>query len=491
MKRILSVEEMSRADENTIEMGLPSCVLMERAALCVMEEILTGNYDLTRVLVLCGPGNNGGDGAAIARLLAERGILVELFLFGNPQKRSSQLTDQLKLCECYRIPRVEEYQRERYTLVIDAVFGIGLKREISGVLAELFEKINQDELPVIAVDIPSGVDGNSGHVLGSALKCKCTVTFAAGKKGHFLYPGRMYCGEVKIKKIGIPVEDTDGKLHFIEDSDLDKLPKRDANGNKGSFGKLLVIAGSKEICGAAYFSAAAALKSGIGMVKILTHEKNRSPLASLLPEALLECYGEEGPDEDALFRAIQWADGVLAGPGLGTQETGRKILEILLQQIDKPIVFDADALNIISTKEEYWEKQKNKCTITPHAGEMSRLTGKSIREVKENPLETALSYAKEHELVCILKDAATVIAYPNGRAYINRSGCSALATAGSGDVLAGMTAAYRVRFKDSSLPLEALAVHVHGRLGEMAAEEKSESAAIAGDFLDMLKNIRY
>lgn len=490
MKRILTAAQMSAADQAAISMGLPSLVLMERAALSVTEEILSGAYDTSRILVLCGPGNNGGDGAAVARLLAERGIKAEVLMFGNPQKRSEQLKIQLQVCGHYGVPYVQQYVSRRYTLIVDAIFGIGLKREIAGEMADTIEKINTECVPVIAVDISSGIDSDTGHILGCALKAKTTVTFAAGKPGHFLYPGKEYTGDLKICEIGIPVPQTPGGADFqaVEDADLLALPPRLEDGNKGTFGKLLVIAGSEDIFGAAYFTAVAALKCGIGMVKVYTHKKNRTPLATLLPEALIETYADE-PDSDRLAACFEWADGVVIGPGLGRGKAAVKLVYAVQKITDMPVIYDADALNQISRELEfgdYWKAVSHPAVITPHVGEMRWLAKKSIAEIKEDPIGTALTYAREHNVVCVLKDAATVTAYPNGRCFINTSGCSALSTAGSGDVLAGITAGFLLRYANSPLPLEALAVHLHGRCGEIAARKKGKDAAIARDFIEAL-----
>lgn len=494
MNSILTVEEMADADKHAMQMGIPSMVLMERAALSAVDEIIARKYDLSNILILCGPGNNGGDGACIARLLAERGISSDILLFGNPDKRSEQLKIQLKICDFYNINFVSEYQRGRYTLVIDAIYGIGLYRAIEGETSDIIKKINDDTAKVVAVDISSGISGNTGKILGTALLADLTITFAARKIGHCFYPGAAYSGEVVVKNIGIPIQQDRlvNHIYNIEETDLDILPKRDESGNKGTFGKLLIIAGSQNICGAAYLCACAALKCGIGMVMIFTEESNRVPLSVLLPEALITTYKEGAFDAEQLKSSLDWADSVVIGPGLGKSRTAVKIVNSFFNINTLPAVFDADALNIISENSLKGCLGRFSSVVTPHMAEMSRLTGISIAGLKDSPIEAAREYASSNSCVCVLKDARTVIAYPDGRAFINLSGCSALATAGSGDVLSGIIGGYRTRFRmEKDIPIEAISAYLHGKAGENAAELKSSSSVTATDLLTMLEKNNY
>jgi hydroxyethylthiazole kinase-like uncharacterized protein yjeF len=489
MERILTADEMSRSDAYTIQtIGIPSLVLMERAALCVADEITDGNFDTSEVLVVCGSGNNGGDGAAIARILAERGISSKVYIAGNPEKRSEQLKVQIHALEYYGIETVSQIEPGKYTLIVDALFGIGLSREIKGGLAQLIDQINKEKAGKVAVDIASGIDADTGQILGCAVKADLTVTFARRKAGHCIYPGVLYSGETVVREIGIPVfEDSNSsRMYCVEASDMKSLPARDEYGNKATFGKLLVIAGSKNICGAAFFAACAALKSGIGMVKIFTEEPNRTALSVLLPEALIETYDGSGIDRAQLKSSLDWADGVVVGPGLGTGSISAELFKAFCEENTLPAVMDADALNLIAADGSLWEKIRFKSVITPHIGEMSRLTGMTPKDIKASPLKTASDLAEAHDTVCVLKDAVTVTAYPDGRKYINRSGCSALSTAGSGDVLAGILGGMLVRYKECDLPLEAIGVYLHGLLGETAAEHVTASAVTATELLSAI-----
>ena len=488
MKKILTPDEMKGADEAAICLGLPSLLLMERAALSVMQVIEEEELDTSDVCIVCGTGNNGGDGAALARLFAERGKKADVLFPCGTARVSEQMKVQLRLLEYYGVAAVSEYEKGRYTLVIDALFGIGLCREVRGTAAAVIESINEDDAFVLALDIASGLDGNTGKVCGTAVRADMTVTFAAAKRGHFLNDGRAFTGDLHIMEVGIPLEPVKGPdvARAIEDEDLERLPLRDRTGNKGTFGKLLVVAGSAQICGAAYFAAAAALKSGIGMVRIFTHEKNRSALSVLLPEALITGWTEETYTEELLKEAYDWADACVAGPGLSRDETAAAILSDLFDLGTKPLVLDADACNILAEHPELYQKIRAPFIVTPHMGEMKRLAGMSIGEIRSDPVGTAGAFAGKHGCTVVLKDASTITAYPDGAVYINTSGSSALATAGSGDVLSGLVGSFVLRYGGCGLPVEAMAVHYHGRLGEAAAEELTEDAVTAGSLVEYL-----
>ena len=280
---------MSRADAYTIdEIGISSDTLMERAALAVYDEIKKRRLNTAQTLIVCGSGNNGGDGAAVARLLAEDKVIPDVLMIGNPEKRSPQLKAQLHALEYYGVNYISDFDDNKYTLIIDAIFGIGLSRDIEGHTAELINKINTQSAYKLSIDISSGIDGSTGAIRGTAVKANLTVTFAAAKIGHLIYPGILYSGETVVKNVGIPADKIidDGLIYHIEDNDIKNLPTRDEYGNKATFGKLLIIAGSRDICGAAYFAAAAALKSGAGMVRIITDQKNRDALCTLVPRRL-------------------------------------------------------------------------------------------------------------------------------------------------------------------------------------------------------------
>ena len=488
MFKVLTADVMSSADHFTIEKGIPSLVLMERAALSVLRVIEENELDLSKVLIVCGTGNNAADGAALARLIAEQGEQPTLWLTGNPDKYSPEMQLQLAVLREYPVDYADNPDPENYSLVIDALFGTGLRRDITGKTAEIIDRINLGTAPVIAVDIPSGLSADTGHILGTAVAADITVTFQYMKRGQLLCEGPSCCGELYVEDIGILPSALDGKpfAEAVSGEDYALLPERDESGNKGTFGKLLVIAGSETICGAAFLCAKAALRTGIGMVKIFTSEANRTALAALLPEALITTYRQDTEDLKKLKEDLAWADHVLIGPGIGTDEFSRELMIRFLEWNRLPDVMDADALNLLSANPDLWERIRFDCVITPHAGEMSRLLGVDVPEIKSDPAGTASRFASEHQVTCVLKDAVTVTAGPDGALWINLSGCSALAKAGSGDVLAGMIAGYRTRYGDSDLPLAALAVYEHGIAGETAGENIGYDAVTASELLDYI-----
>ena len=477
-----------------MEAGLPSAVLMERAALAVVEEMENHSYDLSRVCVAVGTGNNGGDGAAIARLLAEKGFHPTIVCVGNPEKRSEMCRLQLQIAEHYAVERAESIETGKYSLVVDSVFGIGLTREITGAFADCIEGINQAGCPVIAVDIPSGLQTDTGAVLGTAVQADLTVTFARGKNGLYLGQGKRYAGEVIVREIGIPIRQEilqaaeKQRLFAVDEEDLRCLPARDPLGNKGTFGKVLVVAGSETMFGAAYLCARAALLTGVGMVRVFTAAVNRAPLAALLPETLITTYNAGCLKAETLEEAIAWADLVIAGPGMGTDRTAEDILQILLKKNSHPLVLDADALNLMAKKPAYWEQLSVPCVITPHMGEMARLTGSSIFGLKSDPLGAALDLAGRRDLICVLKDACTVIAAPDGLCFLNLSGDSSLSTAGSGDVLAGLIGGFLTQYGISP-GIVADAVYLHGKCGEKAGEKLGKASVTAGDLLSEVPEI--
>lgn len=487
MLKVLSADAMASADRYTIENGIPSLVLMERAALGVLKVIKENELDTSKALILCGTGNNAADGAAIARLLCEEGLTPFICLLGDPAKYSDDLNTQLKILSNYEPSFVTDPDPEDYTIIIDAMFGIGLKRDLSGIYQKTVLAVNESGVPVVAVDIPSGLNADTGIICGNAVFADITVTFQYAKTGQLICDGPAVCGDLYVENIGIMPGNAQKGYYCITSDDTDLLPGRDESGNKGTFGKLFVMAGSAQICGAAYLCAASAFKTGIGMVKILSHNANRTALNVLLPEALISAYGQDPIDDAGMKEVLEWADCVLAGPGIGTDEGAVERLRQLLSLNNHPIVLDADALNILSQNENLWELISTDCVITPHVGEMARLSGLSVSEIKADPIGAASELSYKRNVTCILKDAVTITAFPNGEVYINTSGSSALATAGSGDVLAGMTAGMMTRYRqEKELPVAAMAVYLHGTAGESAEELMGAEAVTASDLIGLI-----
>lgn len=479
---------MKTCDENTSrEFGVPEEVLMERAALAVADETMRRMKQGDHVLVLCGTGNNGGDGLAIARILAERKIDVCFYMTGNP-KKGTLCEKQLSICRKYDIRELKTLPEQETSIVIDAVFGTGLSRDIEGELFTLFETVNKWNSYRITVDIPSGISSDHGKELGISFHADLTVTFAFRKIGQILYPGADRCGEIICADIGITEKSFLGlkpKVTALTEEDLSLLPKRQNDSHKGDYGKLLVIAGSPGMCGASLFAAKAAYRMGAGLVQIYAPEENRTVLQQTLPEAILTTYRSDRFDEKELLESIHWADAVLIGPGLGTSPVAGKILKTTLSAVSMPLVVDADALNLLAKEPELLKRPHTDMILTPHLGEMSRLTGDAPIYLKEEKISRAMDFANEYNVIVVLKDSRTVTAVPYGNIYLNTTGNHGMATGGSGDVLSGMILGLIGTGLSAELAAP-LGVYLHGLAGDHAAKTKGERCLMASDLLDSL-----
>lgn len=490
MKYLVNAGEMKACDRTTIEeYGVPSLVLMERAALAVAECLMDGSFCLDRVLVVCGSGNNGGDGFAAARILWERNVETAVLFAGKEEALSKDARIQKNICEKYGINIGTNLALDEYTCIVDAVFGVGLSREIKGHYREVIEKMNEASAEVLAVDIPSGISADSGQVMGAAVRAKKTVTFAFAKLGQVLYPGAEYCGELEVCDIGITPKSFSGRLpdtYCLEEEDLRELPKRMPYSNKGTYGKALLVAGQKNMCGAACLSAEAAYRMGTGLVKVCTEACNRVILQERLPEALFATRQREISKEEA-EALMAWPSAAGIGPGLGTESEKGILLRRILAAGTCPLVLDADALNLLAGQCEELKSCGRPVVITPHIGEMERLTGIPKGEILKDLTGTCRRFAGEYGVVCVLKDARTVIS--DGKEIcINRTGTDGMATGGSGDVLTGMLTGLLAQGVE---PFQAakLAVWIHGRAGKMAAERLGRRGMLAGDLLEEIPEI--
>ena len=495
MKELLTADQMRRSDQRMIRtMQVPSLVLMERAALQCVEAMKKEGVDLTSALIVCGSGNNGGDGFAIARMLLEEGYCPDVVLVGNYDHRSEETRMQMQILENLGLSVGNSLPQKEYSVIIDAVFGIGLSREIQGNYADVIEKMNQMGGYKVAVDTPSGVSSDDGRVLGVAFKADLTVTFAFGKIGQILYPGCAYTGKLVIAPIGITRPEffqEEEICRMFEKADVPEiLPERKADSNKGSYGKVLMITGSKGMSGAAYLSARAAYLTGAGLVRIYTEESNRAILQELLPEAVLTTYSlEEENSFEKLPELLAWADVVCIGCGLGMEPHSEELLKKVLEMNTKPGVIDADGLNLLA-KTGAWgieqvRKNSSGYVLTPHMKEMSRLTGYSVQELKDNRRELLRNYTEKVHAVCVLKDSRTLTAAPDKELWINASGNAAMAKAGSGDVLAGMITGLMAQHMEAAYAA-VLGVYLHGLSGDHAREELGSYSVLAGDLLKMI-----
>lgn len=516
MKNALTSQEMKICDRNTFEyFGVPQQVLMERASLCVVSHIekWIGQRSCGRkyrALILSGVGNNGGDGVCIARLLKQRGISPTVCVIGDYTKCTDNLLMQLKILEKYGTS-TDTFSNVRdnksaatWDIIVDAMFGIGLSRPLTGDYLAGAQYINAckkergDDLLVVSVDMPSGINADDGRVLGDAVKADMTVTFNHVKRGQILYPGCEYVGQLLVDDAGITDESFLGKeptAFFYDEEPMDILPQRKKDGNKGTNGKLLVIAGSKDISGACILCASAAFKAGCGMVKIFTAQENAETVKTLLPEAMLVTYGDYEPVQDKLRSAYEWSSAAVIGPGIGTALLGEELVKQTLSEYKKDLIVDADAINIIAANSEYrtllenYSREGKRLILTPHLGEFARLFDRDIKDCKAHITEYPSELARNLHCTVICKDARSVVAAGNEkRIYINVSGNDGMATAGSGDVLSGILGAM-LPYGLSAFETACIGAYLHGLAGDAAAAAKGRYSMVASDIANGIEEV--
>ena len=476
---------MQKADSYTIrEIGVPSVVLMEHAAQKTIEVMERENIDFSDILIVCGSGNNGGDGFAIARLLQEKGVRVTVFFAGKESSMSEECRLQAQIVRNLGIPIVTVMPEKEYTVLVDALFGVGLNREITGAYCDVIEKMNRLKGRKIAVDIPSGIHSGNGQVMGIAFRADLTVTFQCEKLGMVLFPGKEYTGKTAVVDIGIHssvFSETQEVAYTLERADLSRmLPKRKPNTHKGNYGKVLMITGSKGMAGAAYLSALAAYTCGAGLVQIYTDETNRAILQQLLPEAIISCYMEY--EEDGLKDALEWADVVCIGCGLGKSRTAEMLLMNTLKYVSVPCVIDADGLNLLACHKEMLRVVDTPVILTPHMKEMSGLLGCSIPEITEERFQKLQEFTSQYPVICVLKDARTVVAERTNPFFVNTAGNQAMAKAGSGDVLAGVITGL-LAGKTPPYRSAVLGVYLHACGGDKAKEQLGSYSVLARDLI--------
>lgn len=491
MRYLLTGKQMLEADQYTIEhIGIPSMVLMERAAIQTVEIMEEENVNFKHVLVVCGSGNNGGDGYAIARLLHLKGHRVSIYFVGNESKRSEENKLQKKIADYYKIPVKQELENEEYSVIIDAIFGIGLSRNIEGRYQEIIAKLNQMSGFRVAVDMPSGIQDETGKVMGIAFQADLTIAIAFAKRGQVLEAGNPYVGKLRIANIGVYIDavSVDEEITYCYDFDdfQAEFPKRKPNSHKGSFGKVLLIIGTSGMSGAAYLCAKAAYAVGAGLVQIYTHEDNRVVLQEMLPEAIVSTYLEY--NEEQLKILLEWADVVGIGCGLGMTETTDKLVKNTLLYAEVPCVVDADALNLIAKDMAILQNRKQQLILTPHMKEMARLLSCDIRELQQNKIEYLHAFVKQYGVTCVLKDARTLVKNKEKNMFLNLTGNCAMAKGGSGDVLTGLITGI-IGQKADIYDAACLGVYLHGKAGDYARDKKSQYSVLAGDIIDNIGEV--
>ncbi len=472
------------------EIGILSEVLMEKAAMAVVRNITNVFSSEKKIVCVCGTGNNGGDGIACARILSDCGYNAKIVYVGNIEKMSSGCNYQMELAQKTDIT-IEEYSQDSFNdsdIIIDAIFGTGLSRNVSGIYETVINKINTLEKYVVSVDIPSGIDAGSAEILGTCIHADITVTFGTNKLGLLLFPGKNHAGKVIIADDIFPqkaLSQTD-LMYSIEEKDIDKLlPARGGRSNKGTYGHVLVIAGSEKISGAAVLCANAAYRMGSGLVKVLTHKNNELIIKSNLPEALVSVYDDESTD--FIDKETEWADVIVVGPGLGKSDIACRIIKEILTISEKPVIYDADAINILSECDFDGLSPGANAIITPHLLEAGRFLDMNINDIKNNMKETVLNFRKKCSGTIVLKDAVTLVADKKD-IYVNQSGNNALSKGGSGDVLAGIIAALCAQGLNC-LMAAALGTYLHGKAADEYVKENRNYSMLATDIINGLKNI--
>ncbi len=503
MKKVVNSAQMKAIDFYTIEnVGIPSMVLMERAALQVTECIKKHASKKDRILAVCGSGNNGADGIATARILSMEGYQVDILFVGDKNKASVQAKQQLTIARNLGISIYNNIKIEEYIIIIDAIFGIGLSKPVSGIYENTIKEMNTGEHIIFAIDIPSGLSADTAKPLNIAVKANFTITFGLNKLGLILYPGCEYAGEVIVANIGFPnsaIEAINPNYFIYDNLDIKKLPMRKDYSNKGTYGKVLIMAGSVNISGACFLSAKAAYRTGAGLVKLMTVTDNRTILQTLLPEAILTTYDPnvlmDNAEIEKILADIEWATVIVIGPGIGVSRKAEELLDLVIQNAKVPVIIDADAINILANKmnlkkdriEELAAYLPDQTILTPHLKELSRLIGIPVEEIANGLVETADKCTYNNKLIVAIKDARTIVAYENMR-YINVSGNSGMATGGAGDVLTGIIAALIAQGLSPS-KATMLGVYIHGLAGDSAAEQKGKYALIASDIVEKLADI--
>lgn len=495
--RILSAEAMREVDRVAIEeLGIPSLVLMENAAIGVVDAIGEIYEEAESAAIFCGPGNNGGDGLAIARHLAVRGYDVQVFLVSGRRGMRGDAEVQLGICRRQGLAIqevadedgvVEALEEAREAdLIVDALFGTGLSKPLEGMLADLVEGLNDLPVPRVAVDLPSGLNGSQSEPLGPHIVADLTVTFAAPKIVHVFPPASEAVGELVVTDLGIPPELVDeagedgGPLHLLVGEELSGLlPEREPDSHKGDYGHALIVAGSPGKAGAAILAARAAVRSGAGLVTAAVPES----ILNVVDLGSIESMTLPLTSLDQVLEALEGKSVLAMGPGLG-QEAGEAIRRIALE-VSLPLVLDADGINAFAGRAAEIAGRSEETVLTPHPGELGRLLGISTSEVQEDRIAAARRAAVETESVVVLKGHRTLVVTPGGEVHVNATGNPGMASGGTGDVLTGMIAGLLAQGL-GALDAARLGVYLHGLAGDLAAARTGEAALTAGDLLTHL-----
>ncbi len=477
--KILTAEQMRNIDRRAIErFGVPSIVLMENAAIAVVDAIFAHYPNSERVAIVCGIGQNGGDGFAVARHLENRGVVPVVILIGDRAKISGDSLTNLLICERLGIPIYDELAHAADAdLLVDALFGTGLNRAPSGVYADVLRDIAELRIPVLAIDLPSGANASSGVPFEPCVQAEVTVTFAAPKVCHIFEPAALYCGEVIVADISIPdvaVDEEAVTLALITPKSIQPhIAPRLAATHKGTYGHVAAIAGSPGRSGAAVMCARGAIRAGAGLVTVITDEMT----AKLVHVGCIEAM------TDSTLPAQSKA--VLIGPGLADNDESYANIREQIASIDLPMIIDASALNAFASRANELNPRGLPRVITPHPGELARIMGSDTTSINADRITAARDAARTCNCVVVLKGHQTLVAEPDGHVWVNPTGNPGMATGGMGDVLSGVVAALLARGTD---PLDAActAVYLHGLAGDLLKEEIGDIGLAATEVADRI-----
>jgi NAD(P)H-hydrate epimerase len=503
--RVLNAAQMRDADRQTIdEIGIPSMVLMENAGRQVVAALEAAYDDLPdkQIAILCGPGNNGGDGFVVARTLHQRGIDASVFVVATMSAIKGDARLNLEILGRLGLTVVEISDEQAWDLhfseiskcdlIVDAIFGTGLKNPLSGMMETVAADVNASGLPVVAVDLPSGLSADHAEPIGECIRAAMTVTLGAPKLPLVLPPGEGAAGNIVVADIGIPPEVIDNLAGphvelLTREAMREILQPRDADSHKGDYGHLLVIAGSRGKTGAAHLAALGALRSGAGLVSVAA-PRSAQPIIAAMGAEYMTVPLEESAGGTVAAAAIETIlsfdqDVIAAGPGLGTGPDVVLFIQELVSQSESPLVLDADALNALASDPDRLlsaGEGRRPIVITPHPGEMARLAHTSVDAVQTNRLDVARDFAVQHQIYVVLKGHRTLIATPEGKVFINPLGNPGMATGGTGDVLTGVLGAWLAQLLDAEAACR-IAVFVHALAGDLAEADEGEVAMTAGD----------
>lgn len=516
--KVLTGQQMKELDQQAIEgMGIPSLVLMENAGKSALQIIkkFFPNLENKRIVVFSGKGNNGGDGLVVARHLYNAGVSVKVFILGEKEelspetKTNSQILEniigegnsELTLDYLPTEKSLDQAKRaiSQADLIIDALLGIGIKGAVRGYYKTAIKLINQSPGQVCSIDVPSGLEADTGRVEGECVGASLTVTMELPKLGCLFYPGKRYVGELKIAEVGYPknlIEKYKSGYELIDETFVKKkLPVRDPYSHKGDYGRVFILAGSKGMTGAASLAAESALRSGAGLVYLGIPESLNQILEAKLTEVItLPLPESEGAlNREAFPHIVEFLeemqiDSVALGPGLSQKERVAKLINKLLPEIRSPLVIDADGLNNLVSNSQILKKLEAEIILTPHPGELSRLIGKGINEIEANRVSIAKETAAEYSAILTLKGVPTVTATPIGELFINPTGNTGLASGGSGDVLCGLIAGFLAQGMEAEYSAS-IGAYLHGLIADRCVPKTGERGIIAGDLVRGIPHI--